>query len=330
MKIAVLFGGPSPERDVSIASGAQVIRSLRADGHEVVAVDISVGVLGPEGEDRIFRAALSGTPPAYEKGKSIISVLSSVISTLEDVDLYFLALHGVPGEDGSIQAFLDLAGLRYTGGGMKGSAVAMDKDLSKRLFRFADIPTPDWCLVSTPSFVPDGQLAYPAVVKPNNQGSTIGLTVVKEPGLLKAAIEEAFKYDVEVIVEQYVEGREFTVGILDDMPLSVGEIIPQLGKVFNYESKYQKGGAIEIFPAGLEENQTGQLKDLALKAHKALKIRSYSRVDFMMDADGRFWCLEVNTLPGMTATSLLPQSAQAVGIDFISLCRKICETAKGR
>lgn len=328
MKIAVLFGGPSPERNVSIASGAQVIKSLRSDGHEVVAVDISSGILGPQEEERMFRSTLSGVPPAYEKGLSIISILSEVISALKDVDLYFLALHGVPGEDGSIQAFLDLAGLCYTGGGMKGSAVAMDKDLSKRLFRFADIPTPDWCLVSSPESVPDFTLPYPVVVKPNNQGSTIGLTVVREPGLLKEAIGEAFRYDVEVIVEHYVEGREFTVGILDDKPLSVGEIIPQLGTVFNYESKYQKGGAIEIFPARLEEHQTARLQELALRAHKSLKIRSYSRVDFMMDADSRFWCLEVNTLPGMTATSLLPQSAGAVGIDFTSLCRRICETAR--
>lgn len=327
MKIAVLFGGPSPERNVSIASGAQVIKSLRSDGHEVVAVDISCGILGPQEEERMFKATLSGIPPAYEKRSSIISILSGVISTLKDVDLYFLALHGVPGEDGSIQAFLDLAGLRYTGGGMKGSAVAMDKDLSKRLFRFAGIPTPDWYLVSSPASVPEAALEYPVVVKPNNQGSTIGLTVVNEPGLLKDAIDEAFRYDVEVIVEQYVEGREFTVGILDDRPLSVGEIIPQLGKVFNYESKYQKGGALEIFPARLEEDRTAHLKELALKAHTALKIRSYSRVDFMMDPKGRFWCLEVNTLPGMTATSLLPQSAGAVGIDFASLCRRICETA---
>ncbi len=328
MKIAVLFGGPSPERDVSIASGAQVIKSLRADGHEVVAVDISVGILGPQEEDRIFNTALSDTPPAYDRGASIISTLYGVISTLKDVDLYFLALHGVPGEDGSIQAFLDLSGLHYTGNGMKGSAVAMDKDLSKRLFRFADIPTPDWDLLSSPSSVPAYSIEYPVVVKPNNQGSTIGLSVVKEPRLLKDAIAEAFKYDNEVIIERYVQGREFTVGMLDDTPLTVGEIIPRYGQVFNYESKYQPGGATEIFPAELDDHQTTALKALALKAHKALKLRDYSRVDFMMDADGRFWCLEVNTLPGMTATSLLPQSANGVGIDFSSLCRKICETSQ--
>jgi len=203
----------------------------------------------------------------------------------------------------------------------------MDKDLSKRLFRFADVPTPDWRLLSSPDQA-ECPLACPVVVKPNNQGSTIGLTVVKEPGLFEDAVAEAFRYDNEVIVESYVPGREFTVGILDDMPLSVGEIIPQLGKVFNYESKYQPGGALEIFPADLEDRQTRELLELAQKAHRALKLRGYSRVDFMLDKDGRFWCLEANTLPGMTATSLLPQSAKAVGTDFTSLCRKICETAR--
>jgi D-alanine-D-alanine ligase len=326
MKIAVLFGGPSPERDVSIASGAQVIRSLRAAGHEAVAVDISTGVLGPQEEEKLFQATLSGTPPAYSKGASIVSILHEAIASLEDVDLYFLALHGVPGEDGSIQAFLDLSGLSYTGSGMKGSAVAMDKDLSKRLFRFAGVPTPDWHLLSSPSEA-HCPLPCPVVVKPNNQGSTIGLTVVKEPGMFLDAIAEAFRYDNEVIVESFVPGREFTVGILDDEPLSVGEIIPQKGEIFNYESKYQPGGALEIFPADLEERQTLELKDLALKAHRALKLKGYSRVDFMLDKAGRFWCLEANTLPGMTATSLLPQSAGAVGTDFTSLCRKICETA---
>jgi D-alanine-D-alanine ligase len=326
MKIAVLFGGPSPERDVSIQSGAQVIRSLRAAGHEAVAVDISTGVLSPREEDAMFGSTLSGTPPDYRKGASIISVLHEVIDSLEGVDLYFLALHGVPGEDGSIQAFLDLAGLRYTGSGMKGSAVAMDKDLSKRLFRFAGVPTPDWRLLSTPDKI-ECPLPCPVVVKPNNQGSTIGLTVVKDPAQFMDAVEEAFRYDDEVIVEAFVPGREFTVGILDDKPLSVGEIVPQKGEIFNYESKYQPGGALEIFPAELDDSQTSLLKDLALRAHRALKLKGYSRVDFMRDKEGDFWCLEANTLPGMTATSLLPQSAGAVGIDFIGVCLKICETA---
>jgi len=327
MKIAVLFGGPSPERDVSIASGAQVVRSLRADGHEALAVDISSGVLGREEEDRLFKATLSGTPPPCGKGASVLATLSRVIAELPDVDLYFLALHGVPGEDGSIQAVLDLAGLRYTGSGMKGSAVAMDKDLSKRLFRLAGIPTPDWSLLSSPT-AGACPLPCPVVVKPNNQGSTIGLTVVRDPALFAGAVAEAFRYDNEVIVEGFVPGREFTVGILDDAPLSVGEIVPQLGEIFNYESKYKPGGAKEIFPAGLSEAKTLELKELALAAHRALKLKGYSRVDFMLDGDGRFWCLEANTLPGMTATSLLPQSAGAVGIDFTALCRKICASAQ--
>ena len=329
MKIAVLFGGTSSERDVSIASGAQVIRALEQAGHQVLAVDTARGVLPQPERDRLLDTGVAPTPPKNQE----LAVLRSDTDALTKsaafraVDLVFLALHGGTGEDGTIQAVLDLAGVRYTGSGHFGSANAMDKDIAKRLLRAADVPTPEWLMAPADTEEVERRLRYPVVVKPNKQGSTIGLTVVKEPAKLGEAIEFAFQHDNEVMVEAFIAGRELTVGILDDAPLAVGEIIPNHGEIFDYESKYQPEGAQEIFPADLTEEQTRAVQQLALRAHRALKLRDYSRVDFRMDASANFWCLEVNTLPGMTATSLLPKSAAAVGISFPDLCDQICRLA---
>ncbi|MCP4750776.1 MAG: D-alanine--D-alanine ligase [Proteobacteria bacterium] len=332
MKIAVMLGGKSEERDVSIASGSQVVTALRGAGHEVVAVDTACGLLDAEEEKRLLTSGVSTIPPGHEE-LAVVGADSSLFdgtTELNDIDVIFLALHGGSGEDGTVQAFLDLSGLPYTGSGQLGSACAMDKDISKRLFRMADIPTPDWDMVPIDPAKVGRKLGFPLVVKPNSQGSTIGLTIVKRPEDLPTAIDEALRYDREVMVERFVPGRELTVGILDDQALAAGEIVPKLGEIFDYQSKYQKGGADEIFPADLTSDQEGTLKQLALEAHKALKLEGYSRVDFRMDEQGEFWCLEVNTLPGMTATSLLPQSAQAVGIDFTELCQRICRLAVER
>ena len=173
------------------------------------------------------------------------------------------------------------------------------------------------------------RLGYPLVVKPNKQGSTVGLTVVRAPEQLPAAIEAAFRTDDEVMLEKFIPGRELTCGVLAGQPLAVGEIVVK-SDVFDYESKYQEGGAMEIFPAELSEEQTRTVQELSLRAHRALKLEGFSRVDFRMDDEGRFWCLEVNTLPGMTRTSLLPQSAQAAGIGFPELCDRICRLALDR
>jgi D-alanine-D-alanine ligase len=174
------------------------------------------------------------------------------------------------------------------------------------------------------------RLGYPLVVKPNKQGSTVGLTIVKSRDMLEPAIEFAFRYDNEVMLEQFIPGREFTVGVLEGKALAAGEIIPQDSEIFDYQSKYQAGGAVEIFPADLDAEQTATIRELAERAHHALKLQDYSRVDFRMDAKGTFWCLEVNTLPGMTATSLLPQSAAAFGITFPELCDRVCRLALKR
>ncbi|HEV2130954.1 MAG TPA: D-alanine--D-alanine ligase [Longimicrobiaceae bacterium] len=330
MRVAVLFGGTSAERDVSIASGAQVVQALREAGHEVVAVDTARGALGPAEEQRLLSAGVAPVPPEEEQLALIRARAPTALTEAEElrgVDVVFLALHGGTGEDGTLQALLDLAGIPYTGSGHMASANAMDKDISKHLFRAAGVPTPDWMMAPVEAWEVEERLGYPLVVKPNKQGSTVGLTVVKRAEQLEAAIEEAYRHDDEVMLERFVPGRELTVGILDDRPLAVGEIIPKRGEIFDYESKYQEGGADEIFPADLSPEKAREVQELGLRVHRSLKLTGYSRVDFRMDEEGILWCLEVNTLPGMTSTSLLPQSAKAVGIGFAELCDRIVQLA---
>jgi D-alanine-D-alanine ligase len=331
MKIAVLFGGTSEERDVSIASAAQIIPVLRSLGHEVVAVDTAAGRLSPPDERKLLESRVAPAPPSDQSMATLRSGALTNPATAIDpraIDVVFLALHGGAGEDGRIQAMLDLAGLRYTGSNHIASAAAMDKDLSKRLFRAAGVPTADWLMAPASADEVVRTLGLPVVVKPNKQGSTVGLTVVREAAQLAPALELARRYDDEVMIERFVPGREFTVGILDGRALPVGEIIAP-GEVFDYQSKYQVGGAREVFPADLPATEASALQKHALAAHRALKLGAYSRVDFRRNAQGGFWCLEANSLPGMTATSLLPQAARAAGIDFSTLLARICAGAIG-
>ncbi len=334
MKVAVLFGGTSSERDVSLASGAQVVTALRQRGHDVLSIDTARGLLTGAEEHRWLTEGGVGIKPPQNEELAVLGAnakaLMSAVPDMRDVDVVFLALHGGSGEDGTIQAFLDLAGMIYTGSGHLASAAAMDKDISKKLFCAAGIPTPEWLMV--PVSEPDvaQRLGYPVVVKPTGQGSTVGLTIVRDPADLPGAIELAQRYGEEVMVERFVPGRELTCGVLGDEALTVGEIFPKLGEIFDYQSKYQKGGAEEVFPADLTPEQTAEVRRLAVLVHKALKLSGYSRSDFRLDPDGGLWCLEVNTLPGMTATSLLPLSAQGQGIEFAELCERSCRLAAER
>lgn len=330
LKIAVLLGGTSEERDVSIASGAQVVAALRRRGHQVVTVDTALGLLDEDAERALLEARVGLEPPERTalvrmRGQDAGAVLSR--AQLGDQDLLFLALHGGTGENGTLQTLLDLAELRYTGSGRVGSAVAMDKDLSKRLFRAAGVPTADWLMAPVDAATVADTLGFPVIVKPSQQGSTVGLSKVSRAEDLQPAIELALRYDREVMIERFVAGRELTVGVLGDQPLAVGEIVLGQSGVFDYTSKYQPKGAVEVFPAEVYAEITEEARRLALAAHRALKLDGYSRADFRLDAEGRLWCLEVNTLPGMTATSLLPQSAAAMGIDFDELCERICQLA---
>jgi D-alanine-D-alanine ligase len=329
MKIAVLFGGTSEERDVSIASAAQVIPALRSLGHEVVAVDTATGRLSAPAERRLLTSGVGPRPPsgsALAGMKQGAPVLAAETADIRDVDVVFLALHGGAGEDGRIQAVLDLAGLAYTGSNHIASATAMDKDLSKRLFRAAGVPTADWKMTPVTAADIEAALGWPVVVKPNKQGSTVGLSVVRGREALAAALSLAQRFDDEVMVERFIPGRELTVGVLQGRALPVGEIVVP-GEVFDYQAKYQAGGAREIFPAELAPDVTVRAQELAVRAHAALKLGAYSRIDFRMDAQGGIWCLEANSLPGMTAASLLPQAARAAGMGFPELIERICKAA---
>ncbi|MHB8813503.1 MAG: D-alanine--D-alanine ligase family protein [Steroidobacteraceae bacterium] len=329
MKIAVLFGGTSEERDVSIASAAQVIPALRGLGHDVMAVDTVTGRLSGPAEQRLLTSGVGPQPPsgsALAGMKQDAPALAAETADMRDVDVVFLALHGGAGEDGRIQAVLDLAGLPYTGSNHIASATAMDKDLSKRLFRAAGVPTADWRMAPVDAGDIAAALGWPVVVKPNKQGSTVGLSVVRAAGALPAALALARRYDDEVMVERFIAGRELTVGVLEGRALPVGEIIAP-GEVFDYQAKYQAGGAREIFPADLPPEVAARVQDAAVRAHAALKLGTYSRIDFRMDPRGGIWCLEANSLPGMTAASLLPQAARAAGISFSELVERICRAA---
>ena len=342
MKISVLIGGTSSERDVSLASGLRVTEALRARKHEVTAIDTARGPLTLEDERLLLaRPVVQPEPPSQEglrrMAREALPQMQRVLPVLRDADMVFLGLHGGAGEDGTIQALLDLAGIPYTGSGHLASALAMDKDLSKQLFRRSDVQTADWVMATPASasasrearrFLDEAiaQLELPVVVKPSKQGSTVGLSVVKERGKLAGAIAEAFEYDDEVMIERFIPGRELTVGVLGEEALPVGEIIPK-HEIYDYECKYQAGMAVEEFPAKISPAQTERIQDLARRAFRALKLRGYARIDFRMSPDGEFFCLEANTLPGMTQTSLIPQAAAAAGISFPEMCERIVQLA---
>ena len=333
MNICVLTGGSSAERDVAFASAGQVVAALRGRGHTVTVADTTSGVLDAAGEARLLRPVVRTAPPTPDATAGLMEAERAVLfgglmndPAIRDADVVFLGLHGGRGEDGTIQNLLDLAGVRYTGSGPVGSAIALDKDLSKQLFLVSEVLTAAWLMAPVPVSMVDLDLDWPVVVKPSREGSTVGLSVVKEPAGLAAAIDLAARYDSDVMVEAFVPGRELTVGILGETALAVGEIIPR-HELFDYECKYTPGMVEEIFPANIPDMIAEEARELALKAHRALKLRGYSRVDFRMTEAGELFCLEVNTLPGMTATSLMPQSAAATGMDFPTLCERICELA---
>jgi len=335
VKITVLMGGTSSERDVSLASGLRITAALRARGHEVTALDTALGVI----EDVAGQAALEGgvktAPPSIEAlaemSRRSLSPMLGTLPSVREADVVFLALHGGQGEDGTIQALLDLSGVRYTGSGHLSSALAMDKDLSKHLFRAAGVRTADWVMATDwrpapPADEVERTLGMPVIVKPSKQGSTVGLSLVKEPGQFAAAVAEARKHDDEVMIERFIAGRELTVGILGGIALPVGEIIPK-HEIYDYECKYTKGMATEVFPAELAGAATAEVQRQAQLAFGALKLGGCARIDFRMTGAGEFYCLEANTLPGMTELSLIPQAAAAAGIDFPDLCERIARLA---
>jgi D-alanine-D-alanine ligase len=324
------MGGTSSERNVSLASGIRIVQALRGRGHKVTALDPARGVLNAKEEKDLSTGKVGTEPPSLESLSKVAegAFLPNLTSMKEvkEADVAFLALHGGQGEDGTIQALLDMAHVRYTGSGHLSSALAMDKDLSKKLFRIEEVKTADWLMAPATIEQVEGILGLPVVVKPSKQGSTVGLTLVKKREDLVPAIKEAFKYDDEVMLERFVPGRELTVGVLGNIALPVGEIISK-HEIYDYECKYTAGMAREEFPAKLSPEATERVQQQALTAFRALKLRGYARIDFRLTSEGEFYCLEANTLPGMTELSLIPQGAAAMGIDFPELCERIVSLA---
>jgi len=327
------MGGASAERNVSFASGVRIFDALRARGHVVTAVDPVVGVMREKELDALRAGSVGVEPPSLDAlaGLSDRGRLRGdlvAMPEIRDAEVVFLALHGGEGEDGTVQALLDMAGVRYTGSGHLASALAMDKDLSKVLFRAAGVQTADWLMAPQSGALVEQSLGLPVIVKPSKQGSTVGLSVVRDIADLDAAVAEAFRYDDEVMIERFIAGRELTVGVLGDVALPVGEIKP-LKELYDYECKYTAGMAIEEFPANLSPSVTNKLQEQSLRAFRALKLRGYARVDFRLDERDECFCLEANTLPGMTQFSLIPQGAAAAGMGFEELCERIVKLAIG-
>lgn len=340
MKIALITGGPSSERDVSVASSISILKALRENSHDVKVIDPVFGKTQPS-ESIILAHGVRKESPSPEElvrinkdsKRNILECFSG--DHFDDVEFAFLGLHGKFGEDGGVQSLLEMRDIPYSGSGVFASALAMDKDISKIVLCSKGVKTPAWI-----SAVKDDKLGlknldervrnnigYPCVVKPNDEGSTVGLTILQQDAgeaQLDEAVNLAFTYSRKLLIEQYVRGRELTVPVMGDAVYPVIEIRP-IGGFYDYEHKYTKGMTEYFCPAELDPSIEEYVKQSALKAHNALGCTVYSRVDFMLDAENVPYCLEVNTLPGMTQTSLVPKSALANGLTFRDLIQKIIE-----
>ena len=348
MRIVVLAGGLSTERDVSLASGAGICRTLRERGHEAFLLDVYLGFLYDENRlEEVFTLPNAGleiaegiktTEPdlaavkASREDQSDCFVGPNVINICRMADIVFMALHGDVGENGKLQATFDILGIRYTGPNYLGSALAMDKGIAKKIFKMSGVPTPLGTSIKAAQKdckLEELGLELPVVVKPCAGGSSIGVYIVNTEEEYQEAIEKSFQAEDEVVVEPYIKGREFAVGIIDGRALPVIEIIPKSG-FFDYANKYQAGCTEEICPAQIPDEVAKTMQQATELAFKSLKLDIYSRADFLLDENGNIYCLEVNTLPGMTATSLLPQEAKAAGIEYGELCELIIQKSLER
>ena len=335
MKILVLWGGLSNERDVSFSTGTGAARALRQKGHRVALLDLFLGCPAlPEDPEALFTADENAAGAAIgEKSPDLAAVRAlrpgargvvgpNVLEVCAMADIVFLALHGEEGENGKLQAALDLHGIRYTGSGYLGSALAMNKGLTKTLLRQSGIPTPEGITLKRGE-TPYADLGFPCVVKPCSGGSSVGTSIVHSPAEYAAALELAFRYEDKVLVETYIRGRELTVGVMDGKAMPVIEIIPKEG-FYDYKNKYQAGATEELCPAPIGDAATQRVQRRAEQVCAALMIDAYCRVDFLWDTErDEFFCLEANTLPGMTPTSLIPQMAAEQGKSYAALCEEI-------
>lgn len=342
MKVVILAGGTSTERDVSLVSGKMIYEALIRKEHQAVLLDVYVGY-----EDNDYASVfemkkdwaksigkISAQAPDLAAVKSLRKDNGKgffgphVLDICQEADIVFLGLHGANGEDGKIQAALELAGIPYTGSSFLGAAISMDKSVSKELFIQNGIPTPIGFSLKKEEYEAGEtgfeRISMPAVVKTCCGGSSVGVYITQNEEEYKTALKEAFAYEPQVVIEQYIKGREFSIGIIDGEALPLIEIAPIEG-FYNYKNKYQAGSAVETCPAQLDADITKKMQSCAEKVFKTLRLEAYARMDFIMDENGEFFCLEANTLPGMTQTSLLPQEALAVGISYEELCEKIIE-----
>lgn len=339
MNIVVLAGGISTERDVSLTSGRNIVNALRKRGENAILLDL---FLGYPGEDYQSFFTLDGevdtqsviglSDPSIEEIKKARGTDSkelfgpNVINICKTADIVFLGLHGEDGENGKVQATFDLLGIRYTGSGSLGSAIAMNKYISKQMMNANGIPNAEYIFVKKGEPLPKAEI--PCVIKPTSGGSSVGVSIVMNEADYDRAIETAFRYENEIIIEKYIKGREFSVGMLGDTVLPPIEIIPKEG-FYDYANKYQPGMTIEICPAELTDEETARVQALTRRVFEALGLEVYGRVDFILnEADHEFYALEANSLPGMTQMSLLPQEAAAIGIEYPDLCMKIIELSK--
>ncbi len=281
------MGGPGEEREISLKSGKAILLALEAIGYDVLGITLE-------------------------------NTLGDIISDLQSVDLVFLGLHGSIGENGTIQGFLESLGIKYTGSNQLSSAICMDKNISKIIARGSKVITPDWRIVTRDQNIDEDNSEFPLVIKPNDQGSTVGLTIVHDESELGSALDLAFKYSSSVMVEQFIKGRELTVTLIGGKALPVCEIIPS-HELYDYECKYTSGMSKYVCPADIELDLTKRIQEITERLFDVLKCRHYSRADFRMDHEDNLWFLEMNTLPGMTDTSLAPMTAKAAGLSFNDL-----------
>lgn len=338
MNIIVLAGGNSTEREVSIASGQGVCKALRERNHKAVLLDPYFGA--SQKEENLFPTEYD-VDKAADAMREMSSKLEETMKTrkgffgpnvleiCKEADIVFLALHGANGEDGKVQSVLDLMGIKYTGSDPLSSGMAMDKGITKMVFEAKGVPTPKGITLEKgkcSSQLADYGMGFPVIVKPCCGGSSVGVCIANNQTEYQAALLEAFSYENEVVVEQFITGREFSVAVVDGKAYPVIEIAPLQG-FYDYKNKYQAGSCVETCPADLSSALTKEMQKYAEMGYKALNLQAYARLDFLMDDEGNMYCLEANTLPGMTPTSLIPQEAKAIGMDYPQLCEKLIEVS---
>lgn len=338
MNIVVLAGGNSTEREVSISSGQGVCQGLRERNHKAILVDAYFGKESMEGE--LFSEKYD-TEQAAAWMRSQSSSLEEVMKTRKEffgphvleicqkADIVFLALHGANGEDGKVQSVLDLMGVKYTGCGPLSSGMAMDKGITKMVFEAKGVPTPKGMTLEKgdcSSYLSDYGMDFPVIVKPCCGGSSVGVCIAHNQQEYGVALAEAFSYENQVVVEQFITGREFSVAVVDGKAYPVIEIAPLEG-FYDYKNKYSAGSCVETCPADLSASLTKEMQMYAEKGYEALNLQAYARLDFLMEEDGSMYCLEANTLPGMTPTSLIPQEASVIGMNYPQLCEKLIEVS---